>query len=123
MLKEFKEFVMKGNVVDLAIAVIIGMAFGKIISSLVEDLLMPLIGIFLGGVSFADLKYLVGDAVLAYGMFIQSIIDFMIIAFVIFIIIKMINSAHKREEDTAPPEPSQEVLLLTEIRDLLKSGK
>jgi len=123
MLKEFKEFALKGNVIDLAIAVIIGMALGKIISSLVEDILMPFIGMFMGGVSFAELKYVVGDAVFAYGMFIQSIIDFIIIAFVIFIIIRVINSAKKKEEDTAVPEPPEEVVLLTEIRDLLKNNK
>ena len=123
MLKEFKVFALKGSVIDLAIAVIIGMALGKIISSLVEDILMPLIGIFMGGVSFAELKFTVGDAVFAYGLFIQSIIDFIIIAFVIFMIIRWINSAKKKEEDATPPEPSKEEALLTEIRDLLKNNK
>jgi large conductance mechanosensitive channel len=123
MLKEFKEFAIKGNAIDLAVAVIMGVAFGKIVSSLVEDLLMPLIGLFMGAVSFADLKFVVGDAVFAYGMLIQNIIDFIIIAFVIFILIRVINSAKKKEENTAPPEPSKEVVLLTEIRDLLKNNQ
>jgi large conductance mechanosensitive channel len=123
MLKEFKEFAIKGNAIDLAVAVIIGVAFGKIVSSLVEDLLMPLIGLFMGAVSFADLKFVVGDTVFAYGMLIQNIIDFIIIAFVIFILIRVINSAKKKEENTAPPEPSKEVVLLTEIRDLLKDNQ
>jgi large conductance mechanosensitive channel len=129
MLKEFKQFALKGNVVDLAVAVIIGGAFGKIVSSLVNDLIMPLIGIILGGINFTDLKYVikpatdsVAEAAVKYGAFIQSIIDFLIIALVIFIFIKLI-SRFKRKEASLPasfPVPTNEELLLTEIRDLLK---
>ena len=129
MLKEFKEFALKGNVVDLAVAVIIGGAFGKIVSSLVNDLIMPLIGIILGGINFTDLKYVIkpatdsaAEAAVKYGAFIQSIIDFLIIALVIFIFIKLI-SRFKKKEASLPvsfPIPTNEELLLTEIRDLLK---
>ncbi|KUK89436.1 MAG: Large-conductance mechanosensitive channel [Thermotogales bacterium 46_20] len=130
MLKEFKEFALKGNVMDLAVAVIIGAAFGKIITSLVNDLLMPVIGIFLGGVSFTDLKYIItpasgdiAEVALRYGAFIQSMVDFLIIAFSIFVVIKLITSRKKKEPvaEPAPVTPSKEELLLTEIRDLLKS--
>lgn len=132
MLKEFKEFALKGNVMDLAVAVIIGAAFGKIITSLVNDLLMPVIGIFLGGVSFTDLKYIitpasgdVAEVALRYGAFIQSMVDFLIIAFSIFMVIKLITSRKKKEPvpETAPVVPSNEELLLVEIRDLLKTRK
>ena len=98
MLKEFKEFVMRGNVLDLAVAVIIGGAFGKIISSLVNDILMPLIGLVLGGIDFSGLSFTVGDAVVAWGAFVQAIIDFLIIAFVIFMIVKSANATKKKEE-------------------------
>ena len=127
MLKEFKEFAFKGNIIDLAVAVIIGGAFGKIVSSLVNDVLMPAIGIILGGVSFADLKYVItpanGDipeSAILYGSFIQSIIDFLIIAFSIFLFVKLLNSRKKKEE-VAPVAPSSEVVLLEEIRDIIKS--
>ena len=108
---------------DLAVAVIIGGAFGKIVSSLVENILMPLIGMLMGGLSFADLEVQVGDAVLAYGVFIQNVIDFVIIAFVIFLMLKGLNSLKKKEEEApaAPPAPSNEEVLLGEIRDLLKT--
>jgi large conductance mechanosensitive channel len=105
MLKEFKEFVMRGNVLDLAVAVIIGGAFGKIISSLVSDILMPLIGLVLGGVNFSELAFTVGDAVVAWGAFVQAIVDFLIIAFVIFLIVKSANATKKKEEP-APAEPT-----------------
>ena len=105
MLKEFKEFVMRGNVLDLAVAVIIGGAFGKIISSLVNDVLMPLIGLILGGVNFSELAFTVGDAVIAWGAFVQAIIDFLIIAFVIFLIVKSANAV-KKEEPVPPAEPT-----------------
>jgi large conductance mechanosensitive channel len=134
-IKEFKEFAMKGNVMDMAVGVIIGGAFGKIVSSLVSDVLMPLIGKATGGVSFTDLFINLGDgeyktlaeaqeagaAVLAYGQFIQNIIDFIIIAFCIFLMIKGMNKLKKEEpaEPEAPAGPTQEELL-TEIRDLLK---
>ena len=128
MLKEFKEFALKGNVMDLAVAVIIGAAFGKIITSLVNDLLMPVVGIFLGGVNFTDLKYIitpasgdVAEVAILYGAFIQSIVDFLIVAFSIFLFIKLLSSRKKKEtkEPSAPPAP--EVVLLEEIRDLLKT--
>lgn len=106
MLKEFKEFVMRGNVLDLAIAVIIGGAFGKIISSLVNDILMPLIGLLLGGIDFASLSFTVGDAVVTWGNFVQTIVDFLIVAFVIFLIIKAANAAKKKEEPAPASEPT-----------------
>ena len=118
---EFKTFAMRGNVIDLAVAVVIGGAFGKIVSSLVDTIVTPLIGLVLGGVNFSNLAFLVGDAAIAYGAFIQSIVDFVIIAFVIFIAVKGMNSLKKKEEDlSTPPKPSKEEELLTEIRDLLK---
>lgn len=129
MFKEFKEFALKGNVMDLAVAVIIGAAFGKIITSLVSDLLMPVVGIFLGGVSFADMKYIitpasgdVAEAALRYGAFIQSMVDFLIISFSIFMIIKLLTLRKKKEPEAepAPAVPSKEELLLGEIRDLLR---
>lgn len=129
MLKEFKAFVLRGNVVDLAVAVVIGGAFGKIVTSLVNDLIMPLIGMILGGVSFANLKYVITPAsegveegAIRYGAFIQSIVDFVIIAFAIFMVIKMINRLRKKQEEApaAPPEPPRQEVLLEEIRDLLK---
>lgn len=129
MLKEFKAFVMRGNVVDLAVAVVIGGAFGKIVGSLVNDLIMPLIGMILGGVNFTNLKYVitpasegVEEAAIRYGAFIQSIVDFLIIAFAIFLIIKLLNRMKKKEEEApaAPPEPPRQEVLLEEIRDLLK---
>jgi len=129
MLKEFKEFALRGNVIDLAVAVIIGAAFGKIITSLVNDILMPAIGTLMGGVSFVDLKYVItpasgdlAEVAIRYGAFIQSMIDFLIIAFSIFLVIKLIASRKKKEEEAAPeaPVPSNEEVLLGEIRDLLK---
>lgn len=120
---EFKAFAMKGNVIDLAVAVVIGGAFGKIVSSLVENIITPFIGLLLRGVDFSGLSYTVGDAVLAYGAFIQSVIDFVIIAFVIFLAIKGMNSMQKKEEapkEEKPVEPSEEVKLLREIRDNLR---
>lgn len=102
MLKEFKEFVMQGNVMDLAVAVIIGAAFGKIISSLVADILMPLIGLLMGGVDFSSLAIQVGDAAVMYGAFIQAVIDFLIIALVIFLLVRALNSMKKPEPEAAP---------------------
>jgi len=132
MLQEFKEFAVKGNVVDLAVGIIIGGAFGKIVSSFVADVIMPPIGVLVGGVDFSDLavtlKAAVGETpavTLNYGNFIQSLVDFTIVAFAIFMMIKLINSL-KRKEEAAPepePAPSKEELLLTEIRDLLKERK
>lgn len=122
MMKEFKEFAMKGNVMDLAVGVIIGAAFGKIVSSLVDNLLMPIVGILLQGVNFASLSMKVGDAELKYGMFIGAIIDFVIIAFVLFLVIKAMNNIKKKEAaaPAPPPAPTMDQKLLTEIRDLLK---
>ena len=129
MLKEFKDFAMKGNVVDLAVAVIIGGAFGKIISSFVADVLMPPIGMLLGGVNFADLAIVLKEAVgedpavlLSYGKFLQAVLDFVIIAFSIFMMIRTMNNMKKKEEEkpAEPPAPSKEETLLTEIRDILK---
>jgi large conductance mechanosensitive channel len=136
MLKEFKEFAVKGNVIDLAVGVIIGGAFGKIVSSFVNDIVMPPIGIMLGGVDFKELAYVlkaetlneageVATAAVAinYGMFAQNLIDFVIIAFVIFMAIKGINSMKKKEAEApaAAPEPAKSDVLLEEIRDLLKN--
>ena len=120
-ISEFKEFAMKGNVMDMAVGVIIGGAFGKIVSSLVDDVLMPLIGVVTGGVDFTGLIAKVGDAEVKYGVFIQNIIDFLIIAFCIFLMIKAMNKMKKEEpaEPAAPAGPTQEELL-AEIRDLLK---
>ena len=120
--KEFKQFALKGNVMDLAVGVIIGAAFGKIISSLVANVLMPLIGILLQGVDFHDLAFTVGEAQIKYGEFIGAVIDFVIIAFVLFLMIKGVNSMKKKEEaaPAAPPAPTAEEKLLMEIRDLLK---
>lgn len=129
MFKEFKEFILKGNVLDLAVAFIIGAAFKAIITSLVNDLLMPVLSIVTGGVSFTDLKYIItpasgdlAEVAIRYGAFIQIIIDFLIVAFSIFLIIKLINKSKKKEEEVveAPAEPGVEEVLLTEIRDLLK---
>jgi large conductance mechanosensitive channel len=122
-IKEFKEFAMKGNVMDMAVGVIIGGAFGKIVSSLVDDVLMPIIGMLTGGVDFTTLAAKVGDAEVKYGTFIQNIIDFLIIALCIFLMIKGMNKLNKKkEEEPAPaPEPPAEEKLLTEIRDLLKN--
>ena len=120
-LKEFREFAIKGNVVDLAVGVIIGTAFGKIVSSLVADIIMPLIGILIGGVHYEDLVIEVGDAQITYGKFIENVIDFVVIAFVIFLLVKAINHFRRQaeKEPKAAPPPRQEQLL-EEIRDLLK---
>lgn len=132
MMQEFKDFAVKGNVVDMAVGIIIGGAFGKIISSFVGDVLMPPIGALLGGVDFSKLAITIQEAVgevpavvISYGKFIQSLVDFIIIAFAIFMVIKGINSAKKKEEEApaAPPEPSKEEVLLSEIRDLMKAQK
>ncbi|MEM8964835.1 MAG: large-conductance mechanosensitive channel protein MscL [Bacteroidota bacterium] len=129
LVKEFKAFVMKGNIIDLAVAVIIGAAFGKIVSSFVADVLMPPIGLLLGGVDFTELVIKLKEGateeenvVMRIGVFIQNIIDFLIIAFSVFMVIKAYQSTQKKEEEkpAAPPEPSKEEKLLAEIRDLLK---
>lgn len=141
MVDEFKAFAMRGNVVDMAVGIIIGGAFGKIISSVVADVIMPPIGLLLGGVKFTDLKIILNDPVLDaagqittqavsinYGNFIQATVDFLIIAFAIFMMIKAMNSMKKKEEEVpaevpAPPPPTKEEVLLGEIRDLLKKNK
>ncbi len=129
MLKEFKSFVMRGNVVDMAVGIIIGAAFGKIVSSFVKDVLMPPLGVAIGGVDFTSLKITLQEAAgetaavaINYGNFIQTVVDFLIVAFAIFIAIKAMNSLKKKEEEkpAAPAEPPADVQLLTEIRDLLK---
>ena len=129
LMKDFKAFAMKGNVIDLAVAVIIGGAFGKIVSSVVNDILMPPIGLLLGKVDFKDLKLILrhgtdgaADVTMNYGMFIQNTIDFLIIAFCIFLIIKAISKLEKKKEEApaAPPAPTKQEQLLEEIRDLLK---
>ena len=128
LVQEFKDFAMRGNVIDMAVGVIIGGAFGKIVSSLVDDMLMPIIGTLTGGINFTELAVNVGDAQIKYGMFLQNILDFIIVAFCVFLMIKGINNlAKKKEEEAAAPEapaePSAEEKLLTEIRDLLKEKK
>ncbi|MSQ98964.1 MAG: large-conductance mechanosensitive channel protein MscL [Xanthomonadales bacterium] len=129
MIKEFREFAMRGNVIDVAVGVVIGAAFGKIVSSFVNDVLMPPLGAALGGMNFTGLtltlKAASGDVAavtLNYGTFIQTLLDFLIIAFAIFMVIKAMNSVKKKQETpAAPPQPSAEEVLLTEIRDLLKN--
>lgn len=122
MLQEFKKFALRGNVLDLAIGVIIGGAFGKIVTSLVNDVIMPILGLLLGGIDFTNLEITVKDATIRYGAFMQSVVDFLIIAFSIFLFIKAINRFKKKQEEKppVPPEPTKEELLLTEIRDILK---
>jgi large conductance mechanosensitive channel len=122
MLKEFKAFAMRGNVVDLAVGVIIGGAFGAIVSSLVGDIIMPVIGILTGGVNFSNLSVNVGDAVVAYGKFVQAVFTFVIIAFALFMVVKGIAASKKKEAEApaAPAEPAADIKLLSEIRDLLK---
>ncbi len=138
LLKEYKDFISKGNVVDLAVGVVIGGAFGRIISSLVTDIIMPPIGVMIGGVDFKELKYVLKEGVadaegvvteaavsINYGMFAQNVLEFFIIAFAIFMVVRSINSMKKKEKaapaaPAAPPAPSAEATLLAEIRDLLK---
>ncbi len=134
IIKEFKAFAMKGNVVDMAVGIIIGAAFGKIVSSMVNDVIMPPLGLLIGGVNFTDLSIVMKAAegetpavAIQYGNFLQVTFDFLIVAFAIFMLIKVINAARKQEEvkeeapaPPAPPVPTKEEILLTEIRDLLK---
>lgn len=125
-INEFKTFISRGNVLDLAVGVVVGGAFSKIVTSLVNDIITPLIGVIIGGQDFASLSLKIGDATIAYGAFIQNIIDFLIIAFCIFIFVKFINKIFiKRKEEVKKetPKKSEEVLLLEEIRDLLKKKK
>jgi large conductance mechanosensitive channel len=127
--KEFKEFAIKGNVMELAVAVVIGGAFGKIVTSLVDNVITPSIGLVMGGVDFSGYSYQVGDAVLTYGKFVQSVVDFVIVAFVIFLVVRTLTKAQNavkskiekpKIEEEKPAEPSEEVKLLREIRDSLK---
>ncbi len=121
LVQEFKTFAMKGNVVDMAVGIIIGAAFGKIVTSLVADVIMPPIGLLIGGIDFSNLSIaLTSGVVIKYGLFINTIIDFTVVAFAIFMIIKALNRLKKKEEEKSTPPPKDEVLLLTEIRDLLK---
>lgn len=130
LINEFKAFAMRGNVVDMAVGIVIGAAFGKIVTSVVNDIIMPPIGLLVGGVNFSDLSIVLKDAVgenpavtINYGNFLQVVFDFIIIAFAIFMVIKAMNAAKKKEEaaPAAPPAPSKEEVLLTEIRDILKN--
>ena len=120
---EFKQFIARGNVMDLAVGVIIGGAFSAITTSLINDIIMPLLGIFTGSISFAALSFEINGAVIAYGNFIQAVLNFLVMAFVVFCLVKGINKLHRKKEEAAPPappEPSNEEKLLAEIRDLLK---
>ena len=122
-LAEFKTFISRGNVIDMAVGVIVGGAFSNITNSLINDIVMPVLGIFTNSISFAELSVQVGSAVITYGNFIQAILNFLIMAFVVFCLVKAINSFHRKKEEAPPPPPpgpSAEEKLLTEIRDLLK---
>ncbi|WP_091533915.1 large-conductance mechanosensitive channel protein MscL [Fontimonas thermophila] len=128
MIEEFKQFAMRGNVVDLAIGVVIGTAFGKIVSSLVADILMPVVGLFTGGIDFSDQVLILRAAsggqpavVLGYGRFVQAVLDFVIVVFALFLVVKLVNRL-RREEQAKPAAPSAQERLLAEIRDLLKKG-
>jgi large conductance mechanosensitive channel len=128
MLKEFKNFAMRGNVVDMAVGIVIGAAFGKIVSSLVSDVIMPPIGLLLGGVDFSNLMIVIKEAsgdipavAVKYGVFVNTVIDFVIIAFAIFLVVLGMNKMQKKKDEEAPPKPSNEEMLLAEIRDLLKT--
>lgn len=121
-LQEFKAFAMRGNVVDLAVAVIIGAAFGKIITAMVDGVLMPVLGMLLGGVNISDKTLVFGQATIKWGMFLQSVIDFTIIALAIFSMLKLLNTLQKKQPE-APPAPPADVQLLTEIRDILRDKK
>ena len=123
MFKEFREFILRGNVVDLAVAVIIGGAFGAIVTSLTNDIIMPLIGVLLGGIDFSGLTIQIGEATVAYGNFIQAVINFLIIGLVLFLVVKAMNKAATlgaKKEAAAPAAPPEDIKLLTEIRDLLQ---
>lgn len=125
MIKEFKEFISRGNVIDMAVGVIMGSAFGKIVTSLVNDIIMPLVGVIIGGIDFTNLAFTIKDSKVTYGMFIQNIVDFLIVAICIFIFVKLVNKLNnlhkKKEEQKEEIKKSNEELLLEEIRDLLKN--
>jgi large conductance mechanosensitive channel len=120
MIKELKEFAMKGNIVDLAVAVIIGGAFGKIVTALTDSIIMPIIALILGKGGMSEVTFTVGNTVFPIGIFIQAVIDFVLIAFVLFLIIKAMNSTKKKEAAAPPPAPTEDIVLLREIRDALK---
>lgn len=127
-LTEFKTFIARGNVMDMAVGVIIGGAFSNITNSLINDIVMPVLGIFTSSISFADLSLNIGSAAIAYGSFIQAVLNFLIMAFVVFCLVRAINRFHRKKEEApaappAPPEPSNEEKLLAEIRDLLKERR
>ena len=120
MIKEFKKFISKGNVVDLAVGVVIGGAFGKIVTSLVDNIIMPLVGIIIGGIDFTNLSLEIGKAKVEYGIFVQNVVDFLIVAFCIFVVIKIFNKiTRKQEKKEVKPAKSDEVKLLEEIRDIM----
>lgn len=121
IIKEFRDFAMRGNVLDLAIGVVIGAAFGKIVTSLVSDVLMPALGLILGKLDFSTLSFTIGEASIKYGLFLQSVVDFVIVAFCIFMIVKQINRFKKASPPPVPEAPKAEIALLSEIRDLLKT--
>ena len=122
-LKEFKQFISRGNVIDLAVGVIIGSAFGKIVTSIVNDILMPIIGIMIGGLNFSSLVIRVGNATIRYGAFLQNVIDFLIVAACIFIFIKILSKLNKKKEQEEAIQKDEQIKLLEEIRDLLKEKK
>jgi large conductance mechanosensitive channel len=120
MLKEFKDFAMKGNIVDLAVAVIIGGAFGKIVTALTSSIIMPIISLLLGKVAISDLSFAIGKTIFPIGIFLQAVIDFILIALVLFLIVKAMNSLKRKEAAAPPPPTAEEILLLREIRDAVK---
>ena len=122
VVKEFKEFISKGNVIDMAVGVVVGSAFSKIVSSLVNDIIMPLVGVIIGGLDFTSLSIKIKDSEILYGSFIQNIVDFLIIAACIFTVVKIMNKFKRKQptEEAKPVEPPKDIQLLTEIRDLLK---
>jgi large conductance mechanosensitive channel len=120
MLKEFKDFAMKGNIVDLAVAVIIGGAFGKIVTALTTSIIMPIISLIIGKVAFSDISITIGRTIFPVGLFLQAVIDFILVALVLFLIVKAMNSLRKKEEAAPAPPTPEDILLLREIRDALK---
>lgn len=122
MLTEFRKFVVRGNVIDLAVAVVIGAAFTAIVNSLINDIIMPAIGVLIGGIDFTGLSLTAGSAVIAYGNFLQAIVNFLLIGLVLFLVVRSVNRFQSKKEE-APPEPSFEERLLTEIRDLLRANR
>jgi large conductance mechanosensitive channel len=122
MLREFRQFLLRGNVIDLAVAVVIGAAFTAIVNSLINDIIMPVIGLLIGGINFVGLSLTAGSAVIAYGNFLQAIVNFLVIGLVLFLVVRAVNRLHKRQE-AAPAQPPAQEKLLTEIRDLLRESQ